>query len=263
MWPYFCPALMRRLLHNACGAGFLRSVEPDRLTAEYKWWTKAMATRFVSDKNLKFTLYDVLNAESLTRYSYFSEHSRDTFDLVLDTALKIGRDMLQPALTEMDRHPPELVDGQVIVHPVVKTFMREAGEGGWIGANAPFEHEGQQLPSTITNACQFLFGAANYSASVYPMLTTGAAHLIESFGSPELIETYLPNMFAGIWQGTMALTETQAGSSLADITTQAEPTEHGYYKIRGQKIFISASDHDGVENIIHLLLGRIKGAPPA
>ncbi len=221
-----------------------------------------MATKFVSEKNLKFILYDVLDTESLTKYPYFSEHNRETFDLVLETALKIGRDLLQPALREMDQSPPRFVDGQVKVHRVVKAYMAESGEGGWIGANAPFERDGQQLPVTITNACLFVFSAANYSASVYPMLTTGAAHLIESFGSEELIDAFLPKMFGGEWQGTMALTEPQAGSSLADVITQAEPTEGNYYKMRGQKIFISASDHDGVENIVNLMLARIKGAPP-
>ena len=218
--------------------------------------------KFASDRNLKFLLYEVLDCTSLVQYSYFREHSRETFDLTLDTALKIGRDVLQPHLKDMDQQPPVLVDGRVKVHPIVKTYMAEAGEGGWISANAPFVLGGQQLPSTITNACLFLFGAANYSASVYPMITTGAAHLIESFGSPALIETFIPQMFAGKWQGTMALTEPQAGSSLADVTTQAEPTDHGYYRIRGQKIFISAGDHDGVDNVVHLMLARIKGAPP-
>jgi len=221
-----------------------------------------MVAKFVSEKNLRFLLYDVLDAESLTRHAYFREHSRETFDMVLDTALKIGRDLLQPHLREMDQDAPKLVDGQVRVHPMVKTFMTECGEGGWIGAHAPFEHQGQQLPTMIINAFMFIFGAANYSASVYPMLTNGAAHLIESFGCKELLETFVPNMFAGQWQGTMALTEPQAGSSLAEVTTQAEPTDAGYYKIRGQKIFISASDHDGVENIVHLMLARIQGAPP-
>lgn len=221
-----------------------------------------MAAKFVGEKNLKFILYDVLDSESLTEYAYFAEHNRETFDLVLDTALKIGTDLLLPALREMDQSPPRLVDGQVRVHPVVKTYMTEAGEGGWIGANAPFDLDGQQLPVTITNACMFIFAAANYSASVYPMLTTGAAHLIETFGSEDLIGRFVPKMFSGLWQGTMALTEPQAGSSLADVATQAEPTGEGYYKIRGQKIFISASDHDGVENIVNLMLARIKGAPP-
>ena len=114
----------------------------------------------------------------------------------------------------------------------------------------------------LNAAGRFVFSAANYSASVYPLLTSGAAHLIESFGSEELIETYIPKMFEGAWQGTMALTEPQAGSSLSDITTQAEPTEEGYYLIRGQKIFISTGDHDGADNIVHLMLAKIKGAPP-
>lgn len=218
--------------------------------------------KFVSERNLKFLLYEVLDAESLTRHAYFQEHNRETFDMVLDTALRMGRDMLLPYLKEMDQIPPAMVNGEVKVHPIVKTYMTECGEGGWIAANAPFDLGGQQLPTLITNSCLFVFGAANYSASVYPMLTTGAAHLIEAFGSPDLIETFVPKMFAGQWQGTMALTEPQAGSSLADVTTQAELTEKGYYKIRGQKIFISASDHDGVENIVHLMLARIKGAPP-
>jgi len=108
---------------------------------------------------------------------------------------------------------------------------------------------------------RFIFAAANYSASVYPMLTTEAALLIESFGSEELKNTYVPNMFAGKWQGTMALTEPQAGSSLADIATTAEATDKGYYKMRGQKIFISGSEHNGVDNVVQLLLARIKGAP--
>ncbi|MCA1960710.1 MAG: acyl-CoA dehydrogenase, partial [Desulfomonile sp.] len=181
--------------------------------------------KFVSERNLKFLLYEVLDCTSLTQYPYFQDHSRENFDLILQTALKIGRDVLQPHLREMDQKQPELVKGRVKVHPMVKAFMADAGEGGWIAANAPFELGGQQLPSIVTNACMFIFGAANYSASVYPMLTSGAAHLIESFGSQELVDTFIPKMFAGEWQGTMALTEPQAGSSLADVTTQAEPTD--------------------------------------
>jgi butyryl-CoA dehydrogenase len=113
----------------------------------------------------------------------------------------------------------------------------------------------------IAFACRFIFSAANYSAMVYPILTDGAAHLIEVFGSDALKETYIPKMFSGEWQGTMALTEPQAGSSVGDIMTVAEPTDQGYHMIRGQKIFISASDHDAVENVVHLMLARIKGAP--
>lgn len=221
-----------------------------------------MAEKFVSERNLRFFLNEVFDAKSLCEYPYFEEHGQEIFDMVLDTALKMGRDLLLPHFSEMDKHPPQFVDGEIKVHPMVRRLMKESGEGGWIAAAAPFELDGQQLPLTVISACRFVFAAANYSASVFPLLTSGAAHLIESFGSEELINRYIPKMFAGEWQGTMALTEPQAGSSLADITTQAEPTEEGYYKMRGQKIFISAGDHDGVDNVIHLMLAKIKGAPP-
>jgi alkylation response protein AidB-like acyl-CoA dehydrogenase len=221
-----------------------------------------VAEKFISERNIKFMLYEVFDAESLTQYNYYAEHGREIFDLVLDTALKLGRDILQPVLREMDHHPPQFIDGAVKVHPMVRGWMRACGEGGWISAHAPYEFGGQQLPLLITGICRFTFSAANYSASVYPMLTAGAAHLIESFGSETLKETYISRMYAGEWQGTMALTEPQAGSSLSDLSTLAEPTAQGYYLLRGQKIFISASDHDGVDNIVNLLLARIKGAPP-
>ncbi|MBI5585187.1 MAG: acyl-CoA dehydrogenase [Deltaproteobacteria bacterium] len=221
-----------------------------------------MAEKFVSERNLKFMLYEVFDAETLTQYEYYAEHGREIFDLVLDTALKLGRDILQPLLREMDQNPPQFSDGAVKVHPMVRDWMRTCGEGGWISALAPYDHGGQQLPLLIGAVIRFIFSAANYSASVYPLLTAGAAHLIESFGSEALQETYIPPMYAGQWQGTMALTEPQAGSSLSDLSTLAEPTDRGYYLLRGQKIFISASDHDGVDNIVNLLLARIKGAPP-
>lgn len=220
-----------------------------------------MAPRFVSEKNLDFLLYEVLDIESLVQYPYFSEHNREIFDLVLDTALKMADDLFWPSFREMDQAPPALENGQVKVHPDVRKIMKESGDGGWIGAAAPFELGGQQLPLTLVTATHIIFSAANYSGSVYPTLTSGAAHLIESFGSAELQESFIPRMLAGEWQGTMALTEPQAGSSLADITTKAEPAEDGAYKIRGTKIFISASDHDGADNIVHLMLAKIKGAP--
>jgi len=222
-----------------------------------------VSERFVSERNLRFLLYEAFDAESLTQYPLYQDHGREIFDMVLETALKMGKELLRPYLQEMDRNPPRLEGGRVRVHPAVGQFMRACGEGGWIGANAPYELGGQQLPLLVTSACRFIFSAANYSASVYPLLTAGAAHLIESFGSEELKQTYIPPMFEGRWQGTMALTEPQAGSSLSDIVTRADPDPGGgYYRIRGQKIFISAGDHDGVENVVHLLLAKIPGGPP-
>ena len=220
-----------------------------------------MADKFVSEKNLKFLLYEVFKAEELSQFEYYSEAGQEIFDMILETAQKMGADLIKPAFQEMDQNPPEFVDGEVKVHPVVREFMELCGESGWIGLNLPYESGGQQIPLCIAFACRYIFAAANYSAMVYPLLTEGAAHLIEAFGTEEQKETYIPNMFAGKWQGTMALTEPQAGSSVGDITTIAEPTDEGHYLIRGQKIFISASDHDGVDNVVHLMLARIKGAP--
>lgn len=225
-----------------------------------------MATTFVSERNLKFLLYEVFDAIALTEHAFYDAHSRQTFDMVLEATLKMAKDICLPTLKEMDEHPPALADGAVKVHPSVRRFMRECGEGGWIAAGFPYELEGEQLPHMVNCACRYIFAAANYSISVYPFLTAGAASLIASFGSEELRGAYLPKMLAGSWQGTMALTEPQAGSSLADIVTEAVPiddavTGAGHYRIQGKKIFISAGDHDGVDNVVHLLLARIAGAP--
>lgn len=221
-----------------------------------------MADRFVSERNLKFLLFEVFDAESLTKYPYYKDHSREIFEMVIEAGMKIGKDLFFPNCGAMDKKPPELVDGVVKVHPMVKEVMKECGEGGWIAASAPFDFGGQQLPILISAVFRFILSAANYSASVFPFLTAGAAHLVLSFGSDELKKTYMPRMFSGEWQGTMAMTEPGAGSSLTDLTTMAEPTNEGYYKLKGQKIFISAGDHDAVENVVHLLLAKIKGAPP-
>ncbi|MCK5100838.1 MAG: acyl-CoA dehydrogenase, partial [Desulfobacteraceae bacterium] len=161
-----------------------------------------------------------------------------------------------------DRNQPVLEGGEVKVHRSVKKIMKEFGQGGWIASGFSEEHGGDQIPIIIRGITSFIFAASNYSASAYPLLTTGAADLITSFGSQELIDTYVKKMLDGKWQGTMALTEPQAGSSLSDITTIAIPDEKGRFKIKGVKIFISAGDHDGVENIIHLMLAKIENAPP-
>ncbi|UCG08794.1 MAG: acyl-CoA dehydrogenase [Desulfobacterales bacterium] len=220
-----------------------------------------MASKFVSERNIKFMLYEVFDVESLTKYAYYQDHNRKTFDMVLKAAIKLAKDLLRPVFEEMDRKQPELVDGEVKVHSAVGKMMKEFGQGGWITSRVPFELNGEQLPHLVADVCDFIFQAANYSGHAYAGLTAGAAHLIESFASKELYDTYVPNMYTGNWQGTMALTEPEAGSSLADITTMAEPTDKGYYLIKGQNIFISAGDHDGVENVVHLMLAKIHGAP--
>jgi butyryl-CoA dehydrogenase len=220
-----------------------------------------VASKLFSERNLKFLLYEVFDVEALTQYDTYKDYDAKTFSMVLKAAMELAQGLLWPIFQEMDQNPPEFVEDQIKVHPSIKKFLEECGQGGWIGPRIPIEWGGQQLPQMITHSCEFIFAAANYSASVYPGLTSGAAHLILSFWNEEMKKTYLPRMLSGRWQGTMALTEPEAGSSLADITTEAEPTDQGYYKIRGQKIFISAGDHNAVENVVHLMLAKIKGAP--
>ncbi len=140
------------------------------------------------------------------------------YDLVMDTALKLARNLMYPYLREMDEKAPVLENGQVKVHPVVKTMMKEWGEGGWISSSMPYEAGGQQLPITVHMALQLHICSRQFCSHWFSGLTTGAAHLIFSYDSDELKETYVPQMLAGEWQGTMALTEPQAGSSLSDIS---------------------------------------------
>ena len=221
-----------------------------------------MAAQFYSKRNLQFLLYEVFDSESLTKYPYYKDHARETFDMVLDSAEQISEKLLKPLLTEMDRKEPQLVDGKIKIHEGMFPILKKFGEDGWINAGFSYDEGGQQIPSTVLSSAAFIFQAANYSSSVFPFLTSGAANLIRSFGSRELKETFTPRMYTGEWQGTMALTEPDAGSSLSDITTTAESTENeGIYKIKGQKIYISAGDHDGCDNVIHLMLAKIKGGP--
>lgn len=217
---------------------------------------------FYSKKDLHFQLFENLKCLQLTQIPFFSDHTEETFKLILDAAEQIAEKNLYPLLTEMDRKEPQLVDGKIRIHPGMKAIVKKFGTDGWINATFPYKDGGQQLPWTIHLASGFILQAANYSASVFPFLTTGAANLIRTFGSKELIDAFTPKMYSGDWQGTMAMTEPDAGSSLSDLSTTALPTDNpGIFKIKGQKIYISCGDHDACENVIHLMLARIQGAP--
>ncbi len=217
---------------------------------------------FYSKRDLYFQLFELADCESLCQYPYFQDHDKESFMMVLDAAEAIAEKMLLPLLTEMDRNEPQLIDGKIRIHEGMKAIIKKMGEDGWVNAAFDYEEGGQQLPTTILNAAGFIFQAANYSSSIFTYMSGGASNLIRTFGSKELIETFTPAIYSGKWQATMALTEPDAGSSLSDIITAAEPTsQEGVYKIKGQKIYISAGDHDACENVVHLMLAKIKGAP--
>lgn len=219
-----------------------------------------MAKTYYSRKNIDYLLYDVHRVDALTELPHYADHSKETFDMTIDAAAQIGDNFMFPYFTDMDRNQPELINGEVTVHPKIKAYLKAAGEAGLIGADFSYADGGVQIPSTIQGMVGHIFMAAN-NGMAYTGLTAGAARLIAAFGTAKLKQTYVEKMLNGQYQGTMCLTEPQAGSSLSDITTTAIRTGDGNFKLKGQKIFISAGDHPACDNIVHLLIGRIEGAP--
>ena len=216
---------------------------------------------YISHRNIRFVLFEMLNAPSVNRFPYYADYDKDAFEMALDAAKQIADTTMFPYYREMDKKKAVFTEGVVKTHPQLKTIIKAVAEGGWIAGNAPMEQGGLQMPQALISAGLLTFYAANVNAC-YPFLTQGAANLILTFGSEDLKKIYLPPMYDGSWQGTMALTEPQAGSSLSDIVSTATPVkDSNIYHIKGQKIFISAGDHDACDNVVHLLLARIDGAP--
>ncbi|UJR85005.1 acyl-CoA dehydrogenase [Sandaracinus amylolyticus] len=215
----------------------------------------------VSDRFVDFLLYDVLDAPSLTTLPAFADHERETFDLWLGACRRLAREVLFPTYRVMDEAPPRLEHGQVHVHPAMRAIWKELAELGVIASTRPASVGGQQLPLTVSTLASAYLMAGNLSAYGYAGLTTGAAHLIEAFGDAWTKETFMAPLYEGRWTGTMTLTEPQAGSSLADVQTRATRTDQGHFLLRGAKVFISGGDHDVTDNVVHLVLARIDGAP--
>ena len=220
-----------------------------------------MAEKYVDVDTLKYMLYDVHNLEGLLSRERFQDHDKESLDMFLDSVKEFADRELFPYCKEMDENPAYHKDGKVFVHDQVKTMMYKGGEMGLISAPFNYDSGGLQIPLMTQTAVYYILDAANNHLPGYAALTSGSAELIVHFGNKELNETYVPKMLSGHWGGTMCLTEPQAGSSLSDITTKATPTDDGFYKILGQKIFISGGDNNFTENIVHLVLARLEGAP--
>ena len=220
-----------------------------------------MADKYVDMDTLKYMLYDVHNLEGMLDRERFQDHDKESLDLFIDSTKTFADKELFPYMQEVDEKPAYHKDGTVYVHKQVKTMMYQGGELGFISAPFDYEDGGMQIPLMVQTATNYVLNAANNHLPGYTGLTQGAAELIIHFASQELKDTFVPKMLEGKWGGTMCLTEPQAGSSLSDIVTKATPTEEGHYKISGQKIFISGGDNHFTENVVHLLLARIEGAP--
>ncbi len=219
-----------------------------------------MKQALFSRRNLNFTLWEVHQVQQLSAYPFFEVHDQTTLEMVLDMATSIA-EQIQPFYQPADKQEPTCIDQQVTVHEGVHVFFKAVVESGLLAAPFAFEWEGQQLPKSVFAAVDFILGCANNTFVMFSDLIQGCANLILTFGTDTQKQIFVPPLLAGKWAGTMCLTEPQAGSSLAEITTTAFPQPDGTYRIKGQKIFISAGDHDLTENIVHLVLARITDAP--
>jgi butyryl-CoA dehydrogenase len=220
-----------------------------------------MKNEYVDIDSLKFLLYEVHKTQELLLTDRFKEYDKTSIDIFLDSVKTFSDNSLFPYIKEMDEKPAYFKDGKIIVHPQFESILKDAGEMGLVSSMFNFEDGGLQIPSSIFHAAYFIMEAANNHVTGYFGLTAGSANLIISFGNQHLKDTYVPKMLDLTWGGTMCLTEPQAGSSLSDVITSAMPTNEEHYLIKGQKIFISAGDHQFADNFVHLVLARIDGAP--
>ena len=211
-----------------------------------------MADQYMDMNTLRYFLFDVHGFEEiLSSYARFQDYDAESVNMVLDSVKDFSDVDAFPYYKEMDDDPARYEDGKIYVHPKVGTIMKAAGELGLINGLFDYEDGGMQMPYALNQAAQFIIDAANINLAGYPGMATGAASLIVSYADESLKAKFTPKMLEGKWGGTMCLTEPQAGSSLSDITTTAYPQPDGTYKIKGQKIFISAGDIQNVDNIFH------------
>ncbi|MCA0422663.1 MAG: acyl-CoA dehydrogenase C-terminal domain-containing protein [Proteobacteria bacterium] len=212
--------------------------------------------------DMSFLLNDVFKIEQYSNLAGFGDMNAEMVEAILGEAAKICEEQLQPLNLPGDQEGcKRKADGSVTTPKGFKECFRSFVEGGWLGLSADPDFGGQGLPYTLAAAVNEFSSAANMAFSMYPGLTAGAIAAIQVHGSPEQKAAFLPKMIAGTWSGTMNLTEPHCGTDLGQLRTKAAPKADGSYAITGTKIFISAGEQDITENIIHLVLARIEGAP--
>ncbi len=220
-----------------------------------------MAQVIADRRDVDFVLHEQLNVGALSEHEKYAEFNKKTVDLIISEARNLAIKEILPTFKEGDEQGCRLENGQVFVPESFKRAYDLFVEGEWVAMPEDPEYGGQGMPRTVALAAGDYFNGANYAFMMYPGLTHGAALLVEAFGTERQKKRFLKNMFTGKWTGTMLLTEPEAGSDVGNLTTTAVKNEDGTYAITGNKIFISAGDHDMVENIVHPVLARIEGAP--
>lgn len=217
----------------------------------------------LSRRDVDFLLFDWLDAAGLTERERYSEHSRETFDAVIDLAETIATERFAPINRLLDSQEPVVgEDGRVVLPAELTEALRVYTASGMPAATFDAEVGGMQLPFVVGQGAFAFFQAASAAAASYPFLAMGNANLLAAHGSADQVQRYATPVIEGRWYGTMALSEPQAGSSLGDITTRAVRQADGSYRLFGTKMWISAGDHELSENIVHLVLAKVEGAPP-
>jgi hypothetical protein len=214
----------------------------------------------VNAKDVLFILKEQLNYGRLCTLDRYKGQNERILDMLVKEAIEFAKGVVDPLNEIGETVGLRFENNQVICPPEFRSAFKQYGADGWTAAVRDIEYGGQGFPNMMRIVINDLMYGACQSFNMAPSLTHGAAHLIESFGTRELKETYVPNMFNGTWAGTMCLTEPNAGSNLAALETTAYP-EGDHYKIKGSKIFISWGEHDLTDNIVHLVLARIDGEP--
>jgi len=212
-------------------------------------------------KDMLFAIEHLARIDQVAQIPGFEDAGLDTAAAVLEECAKFNEGVVAPLNVEGDRNPSSFANGQVTTTPGFKEAFAQFVEGGWQGLQHPAAFGGQGLPKTIGAACGEMLNSANLSFALCPLLTDGAIEALLTAGSDELKARYLEKLVTGQWTGTMNLTEPQAGSDLAQVRSRAEPQGDGTYKVFGTKIFITYGEHDMAENIVHLVLARVTGAP--
>jgi len=220
-----------------------------------------MPAPLMSDRDLEFMLYELFDAEAMTRRPRYADHNRETFTAAMKTAKTVAEKYFLPMRQKADNQQPTFDGEKVHMIPEIKTAVDAVIEAGLASTTSDYELGGMQLPVIVASAASTYLSAAGGVAMGYTGLTNANANLIEAHGTPEQIEQWVVPMREGRFAGTMAMTEPSAGSGLADLTTTAVKDTEGNYRIKGNKIFISGGDHELNENIVHLVLARVKGAP--
>lgn len=218
-----------------------------------------MNNTLVDLRDVRFILYDLLNVEELCHLEKFSDHSRETFEMVINAAEKLATNDFAPVNSDGDTVGCTWQDGKVNVPASFHEPFRRYCEGGWISISEDTDVGGQGLPLTIQQACYELFFSANHSLSGYMGITHSAAKAIEVYGTDRQKKIYMELLYSGRFAGGMNLTEPQAGSDVGAVKVKAVRRDDGTYSIQGSKIFITGGDQDLTENIVHIILARIAG----